>query len=161
MKILRSCSLVVFALLSLGLAGCGGSNIQQGGITVVPIDLKPVNATLLESEAILTLRITNENIGPLGFSGSSHRLYLNGSYVGNSVNDRPFGVPPLRSITQDVTIHFENLALVRQLASVGESRTASYRLETVLHQTIYEDKTQLKVHAEGSLDLSALAKVAR
>jgi LEA14-like dessication related protein len=161
MKILRCCSLVVLALCSLCVAGCGSGNIQQGAITVVPIDLKPVNATLLESEAVLTLRITNENIGALGFSGSSHRLYLNGSYVGNAVNDHPFGVPPLRSITQEVTIHFENLALVRQLASLGESRTASYRLDTVLFQTIYEDKSQLKVHAEGSLDLSGLAKVAR
>jgi LEA14-like dessication related protein len=161
MKILRSCLFFGLVALSFCLSGCGAGNVQQGGITVVPIDIKPVNATLLESEAVLTLRITNENIGPLGFSGSSHRLYLNGSYVGNAVNDRPFGVPPLQSITEDVTIHLENLALVRQLAAVGESRTASYRLETVLHQTIYEDKTQLKVHSEGSLDLSNLTKAAR
>jgi LEA14-like dessication related protein len=157
---LRFCSLALLALLSLCVAGCG-SSVQQGVVTVVPIDIKPVNATLLESEVVLTLRITNENIGALGFSGSSHRLYLNGSYVGNAVNDRPFGVPPLQSVTQDVTVHLENLALVRQLAALGESHTASYRLDSVLYQTIYEDKSQMKVHAEGSLDLSRLASVAR
>jgi hypothetical protein len=34
-----------------------------------------------------------------------------------------------------------------------ESDSAAYRLESVFFQTVYEDKFQIKVHSEGSLDL--------
>lgn len=145
-----------FALVSLLLTGCGGS-FRPGGVTVAIADFKPTEASLLESSGILTLRFTNENIAPLGFSGSKHKLYLNGSYVGTAVSDRPFGIPPLNSVTQDVTVHFENLALIKQLMAMGNSTTASYRIESVLYQTVDEDKYDLKVLGQGSIDLRAPA----
>jgi LEA14-like dessication related protein len=117
------------------------------------VDFRPTEATLLESRGTLTLRFTNESIAPLGYSGSSHKLYLNGKYVGKGVSDRPFGIPPLDTVTQDVVLNLENVALVRQLMAVRESQTASYRLESVIFQTVYEENYQIKLQAEGSLDL--------
>jgi LEA14-like dessication related protein len=117
------------------------------------VDFRPTDASLLESRGTLTLRVLNESIAPLGYSGSSHKLYLNGQYVGKGVSDRPFGIPPLSTVTQDVTINLENLALVRQLVSVRDSQSVSYRLESVLFQTVYEEDYQIKVQAQGSLDL--------
>lgn len=155
MKSAHRC-LVALILVSLFLAGCGGG-YRPSGITTSVIDFRPTSATALESSGTLTLRFTNESITPLGFSGSSHKLYLNGRYVGKAVSNQPFGVPPLNSITHEVTIHLENLALVRQLAAVGESQTAAYRLESALFQTVYEDEYELKTKSEGSLDLRSLA----
>lgn len=149
-----------FALVSLLLAGCSGG-FRPGGVTVAIVDFKPTEASLLESSGILTLRYTNENVAPLGFSGSKHKLYLNGSYVGTAVSDQPFGVPPLNSVTQDVTVRFENLALIKQLMALGDSATASYRIESVLYQTVDEDKYDLKVLGQGSIDLRAAATAAK
>lgn len=145
-----------FALLSLVVAGCSHGG-RPGGIDVSVVDFRPTDASLLESRGILTVRYTNENISPLGFSGSRHKLYLNGSYVGTAVSNQPFGVPPLTSVTQEVQVQLENLALVRQLVAIRDSQTAAYRLESVLFQTIYEDKFEIKCRAEGSLDLRSLA----
>lgn len=147
---------IIFALLSLVLAGCSGPGVR-GGISVSVVDFRPTEASLLESRGTLTLRYTNETIAPLGYSGSTHKLYLNGSYVGKAVSDRPFGIPPLNTATQDVTVQFENLALMRQLLSVRDSKSVAYRLETVLFQTVYEDKYEIKLHSDGSLDLHGLA----
>lgn len=152
---IRRCCLCLFVLASLILAGCSG--VKLGGVTATVVDFRPTQASLLESTGTLTVRYTNENISPLGFSGSSHKLYLNGSYVGKAVSDRPFGVPPLNTVTQDVTLHLENLALVRQLLAVRDSQTAAYRLESVLFQTVYEEKFEIKTRSEGSLDLRGLA----
>lgn len=130
-------------------------------MSVALVDFRPTDASLLESRAVLTLRYTNENISPLGFSGSRHKLYLNGSYVGTAVSDQPFGIPPLTTTTQQVTIQLENLALIKQLVAIRESQTVAYRLESVLFQTIYEDKYQVKTNSEGSIDLRSLTAIAK
>jgi hypothetical protein len=147
---------LVLAVLSLVLAGCSGPGLR-GGIGVSAVDFRATAASLLESRGTLTLRFTNETIASLGYSRSSHKLYLNGRYVGKVVNDRPFGLPPLNAVTQEVTVQIENLALVRQLVSVRDSHSAAYRLESVLFQTINEDNYQIKVQSEGTLDLHSLA----
>jgi LEA14-like dessication related protein len=134
------------------LVGCSGPSFRAGmGVSLV--DFRPTEASLLESRGTLTIRVMNESIAPLGYSGSSHKLYLNGHYVGKGVSDRPFGIPPLSTVTQDITMNLENLALIRQLVSVRDSKSASYRLESVFFQTVYEDDFEIKVRAEGSLDL--------
>jgi LEA14-like dessication related protein len=145
--------LAAFAFI---LAGCSGPSFR-GSMSVSLVDFRPTEASLLESRGTLTLRFTNESIAPLGYSGSSHKLYLNGKYVGKGVSDRPFGIPPLNTVTQEITINLENIALVRQLVSVRDSQSASYRLESVFFQTVYEDDFQIKVQSEGSLDLRTLA----
>ncbi|HYD82716.1 MAG TPA: LEA type 2 family protein [Opitutus sp.] len=151
-----SCRLLFLLVASFFFAGCSG--VKLGGVTATLIDFKPTQATLLESTGTLTIRYTNENISPLGFSGSSHKLYLNGSYVGKAVSDQPFGIPPLNTVTQDVTIHFENLSLVRQLLAVRETQTAAYRLESVIFQTVYEEEYEYKTRSEGSLDLRGVSE---
>jgi len=150
----------LFALLTLIFAGCAGQ-IFHNSLSVSLVDLKPTDASLLESRGTLTVRYTNESIAPLGYSGSTHKLYLNGRYVGKAVSNTPFGVPPLNSVTQDIPVQFENLALVRQLMEVRDSQVITYTLESVLFQTIDEDNFQIKVRAEGSLDLRALAGSAK
>lgn len=147
--------LVLLALVSLVLAGCGGT--RPTGISVSLVNFRPTDSTLLESRGVLTVRYTNENISPLGYSGSTHKVFLNGTYVGKAVSDQPFGVPPLNTVTQDIPIQFENLALVQQLLTMRDRTTVAYRLESVLFQTVYEDKYQVKLKAEGALDLSAIA----
>lgn len=154
MKLLRPCFLVLAAIV-FTLTGCSG--YRPGGVSATVVDFRPTQATMLESTGTLTLRFSNETIAPLGFSGSTHKLYLNGVYVGKSVSSQPFGVPPLNTITHEVTVHLENLALVRQLAAVRETQTAAYRLESVLFQTVYEDRYEIKTRSEGSLDLRGLA----
>ncbi len=106
-----------------------------------------------EVRAPLVLRFANENVVPLGYSGSTHKLFLNGTYVGKAVNDQPIGLPPMNEATREVYLQFENPAFVRQLAAGGPVHQVNYRLETVLFQTAGDDKHEIKTHSEGSLEL--------
>lgn len=146
---------LLLAMVVLGMAGCS-HRVRPGGVTVSLVDFRPTEAALLESRGTLTLRYTNENISALGFRGSRHKLYLNGKFVGTAVSDQPFGIPPMNTVTQDVTVNFENLALIRQLVDVGESQTVAYRLDSVLLQTIYDEKYEIKTGTEGVIDLRGL-----
>lgn len=143
-------------VLAFALGGCATAR-HLGGVTVSLVEFRPSEASLLENKAELTVRYTNETISPLGFSSSRHKLFLNGEHVGQVVSDRPFGVPPVSSVTHDVTLDIENVAQVRQLLAGGPSQTVSYRLESELFQTVYEEKYEIKTRAEGVIDLKMFA----
>lgn len=151
-----------FAAVSLALACCafvGACNsFQLSGVTVSLVDVKPASSTLLESNAVLTLRYTSENVMPIGLSGSSHKVYLNGTYVGKAVSKEPLGLAALSSATQDVTVRFENLSLLQQLVAMRERQTASYKIESVLYVTSGEEKLDIKTANSGSVDLRSLGK---
>ncbi|MBS0663929.1 MAG: hypothetical protein JSR48_11750 [Verrucomicrobia bacterium] len=147
------------AFLALGLAtlfsGCS-STARPDGINVSVADLKAANSTVFETQLILTLRYTSESLNAFGFSGSSHKLYLNGSYVGKAVSNTPIGLPPLSTTTQDVTLILENAALVRQLIALQNEPVVRYRLESVLFTTAGEDDMKIKGTTEGTIDLRGL-----
>lgn len=146
--------LLALALFCLGLSGCL-SGFKPGGITVVALSIKLDPAAPADIRVPLILRFANENIIPLGYSGSSHKLYLNGTYVGKAVNDEPIGLPPQNEATREVYVHLEKAAFVRQLAA--SSHLVNYRMDTVLFQTAGDDKLEIKTHSEGSLELRASA----
>ena len=158
MKMLRV-PLFLVAVVSLLVTGC--SSYRPSGVSISVVDFRPTDATLLESRGILTVRYVNESISPLGYSGSSHKLYLNGKYIGKGVSSQPFGLPPMNTITQEIPVHLENVQLVQQLIAVRDSQTVAYRLESALSQTIYEDTFEVKLHAEGALELRSLTAPAK
>ncbi len=137
-------------------AGC--TSFQLSGITVSLVDIKPAGAALLESSAVLTLRYTSENVMPVGLSGSTHKVYLNGTYVGKAVSKEPLGLAALSSSTQDVTVRFENLALLQQLVGMRDRQTAGYKIDSVLFVTSGEEKLDIKTSSSGSVDLRSLGK---
>ena len=137
-------------------SACQNKTAQLGEISVTIVDLQPAGATLLESRAVLTLRFVNENITPFGFAGTSHKLYLNGTYVGKAVNQEPFGLPPLSTTTRNVTLMLENIALVQQVLAMRGQTAVSYRLDSVIFTKEGDDELKLPTQTKGTLDLQAL-----
>jgi LEA14-like dessication related protein len=155
-RILINVSWLLAGLVALFATGCG-SSYNLGGITVSIVNFVPAGAALLESSGTMTLRYTNENTIPIGLSGGVHKIYFNGSYVGKAVSKQPLGLAPLSTATQDVTVNFENLALVKQLVAMRDQQNASYRVESILYLTSGEENLNIKTSNTGSVDLRALA----
>ncbi|QYM79296.1 LEA type 2 family protein [Horticoccus luteus] len=148
----------LFTALALVIAGCT-SVPRLGGITVHLVDLRPSAVAPLETTAVMTLRYTNENVIALGFSGGTHRLFINGKFVGKAVSDQPIGLAPMTTATQDVTVYLDNGALLRQLAQVARDGAVHYRLESSLAQTIGDRKNQINTSSEGSVELPEFAQL--
>lgn len=117
--------------------------------------MRPLQASLLETTMAFTLRFTNEGTQPLTLVGSSHRLYLNGSYVGRAVSNERVTIPQLGTTTQTVVVYLENLALVRKVAELPNAPKIDYRLESRLHPE--GGFGGIKASATGELDLTGLA----
>lgn len=148
--------LSVFTLLcGLLVAGCQ-TRYSVGEVSLAVVDLKPIGSSMLESRAVMTIRYFNENVVPIAFSGTSHKLYLNGSYVGKAVSNQAVGLPPASTITQEVVVFFENAQLINQLINVSRSQSVSYRLESTLTYQKGDDTERIPAEAKGTIDLSAL-----
>jgi len=68
----------------------------------------------------------------------------------------PVGLAALSSTTQDVTVRFENLALIQQLVGLRDRQAAAYKVESVLFVTSGEEKLDIKTSNTGSVDLRSL-----
>jgi len=152
----------LFSRLGLGLGlvlgGCA-TFTDTGGLSVSVTHVQPTQASLLETVAELTVRLTNETPRALTLAGSAHRLYLNGSYVGRAVSNERVTVPELGTLTQTVTVHLENLTLIRKMTELSQTEVSviSYRLDSTLHPADGQGYRSIRATSTGELDLSALA----
>ena len=148
--------LVSLALCLSGLVGCT-SHGTLGGIAVTVADLRPAAPPAPENQAVLTLHFANENVAAVAMDSSTHRLYLNGTYVGKGTITSPEGLPAMAPIALKISVNLENPALVRQLANAAGAKTASYRLESDMLVVFGDDKIHVKSIEQGTVDLSPLA----
>lgn len=148
---------VCVLLCGLFTAGCA-TRTSIGEVSVTLVDIKPAGSTLLESRAIMTLRYINENVIPVAFAGSNHKLYLNGTYVGKAVNSQAIGLAPTSTATQEVAVFFDNLQLIKQLANMGQTRTVSYKLESSMIYKKGDEIEYIPSVTSGSIDLSSLTQ---
>jgi LEA14-like dessication related protein len=147
-------SLVWSALLAC-LAGC--ATLAPGptvGLSVV--NLRPLQSTVLETGLELTLRLTNESAQPLVLAGSTHKLYLNDSFVGRAVSNERVTVPAFGTATPAVTVYLENLTLLRKATEFAQAPKLAYRLESRLHPADGAAFGDVLARATGELDLAGL-----
>jgi LEA14-like dessication related protein len=149
---LPTLALVVSALF---LGGCASAG-KIGGVSVTVAGIQSAQPSLFETQAVVTLRYLNENVVPIGLSGSRHKLYLNGTLVGQAVSNKAVGLPQLAAATETVTVIFNNASVIGLLRGLAKQPQAAYRLDSVLYLTAGEEKLEIKSRGEGSLDLSGL-----
>jgi LEA14-like dessication related protein len=152
------------SVLALALAGgvlLGGCATlpKEGGVAVSLVSLRPVQTSLFETSAELTLRFTNEAPRPVTLAGSTHRLYVNGTYVGRAITHEPLTVPHLGTMTQTVTAHLENLALMKKAQEMTTVTTVGYRIDSRLHTAEAQGGGTMAATSTGELDLSGLLPV--
>ncbi len=120
-----------FALVAVAgwLGGCGGAS----GPSVSLVNLRFQDATVLETTAVFTLRLSNESPAAVQFNGEGHTIYLNGLYVGKGLSDQTVAVPRLGTATHEVTVHLSNLALATRLKAILESKGFDYRIRSTFY----------------------------
>ena len=118
----------IFSLAACVLLGCGCSRSNGPSVNIVTVHFK--DATVLETTTEFVLRLSNESPEPQKFTGSTHKIYLNGLYVGKGLSDQAIEVPRLGTVTQAVTVHLSNLALATRIKAVLEAKRFDYRVQS-------------------------------
>jgi LEA14-like dessication related protein len=132
---------------ALLLCGCN----HAGGPSVNLVSVRFQKATALETTATFTIRLSNDAPGARQFTGSAHKIYLNGLYVGKGLSDNTVEVPRLGTVTQEITVHLSNLALATRIKSVIEAKRFDYRIQSVFYGKGWFDR--MSSETEGKLDL--------
>lgn len=132
MRIILSLSIVALMIVS-----CSSGS----GPSVSLVTVKFEDATALETTAKFTIRLSNENSEPVHITGAVHKIYLNGLYLGKGLSDQTLDVPRLGTMTNDVTVHLSNLALVTRLKSIIESKSFEYRVISTFHGKSWTSRT--------------------
>ena len=118
------------AVVATMICGCGGS---APGPAVSLVNLRFEDATAWETTATFTLRLDNESAQPVKITGGVHKIYLNDLYVGKGLSDKTVEIPRLSTLTHEVQVHLNNLALATRIKSIIESEGFSYRIASVFH----------------------------
>ena len=139
---------------ALLLAGCATLG-PTPNVALSVTSIAPRESTLLETSAEVTLRLTNESAQPLALAGSSHKVYVNDTLVGRGVSSERVTVPAFGTVAIKVTVHADNLVLLRKAKEFSELPKLAYRLESKLHPADGAGLGDLKAGATGEIDLAA------
>lgn len=129
------------------LCGCGRTTPPTVGLVSMRFEM----ATALETTMVFTVRLSNENAEPVALTGQVHRFHLNGLYVGKGMSDAAVEIPRFGSVTHEVVMHLDNLALATRIKAIIEEEGVGYRLDSVLHGTSWFSR--MRTVGEGKLAL--------
>jgi LEA14-like dessication related protein len=139
----------ILSLAAGALLMCGCNRAAGPSVNLVSVHFQ--NATALETTATFTIRLSNDAPVARQFTGSAHKIYLNGLYVGKGLSDNTVDVPRLGTVTQEITVHLSNLALATRIKSVIEAKRFDYRIQSVFYGKGWLDR--MSSETEGKLDL--------
>jgi len=143
----------LLGLVSLGiLTGCG-SSMKLGGVTASVLSIRAVSPGKPDAKVLMTLRFTNENVVPIGFSRARYKLYLNDRPIADFRNEQPLGIPPLSTANQEIVLPLEKADGMATLREIAKHPQASYRIESTLYVEAGEDTMEIRAKHQGSVDL--------
>ncbi len=124
--------------------------------TTDPMEVSLVNvaftsATVFETSNQFVIRIDNPTPAGWSLEGSSHRIYLNGLYIGTGLSDQAVELPRLSSLSLPVSVHLSNLKLATRVKPIIESRSFEYRIESTLYAR--QPSRRIRARSVGRLDL--------
>lgn len=95
-----------------------------------------------DGAAQVSITYINSSVLPIGVSETRHKIYLNGSLVGEIESERAIGLPAAGTVTQE-------LPFTPTAGFAGVSGDANYRLETTLIVLAGEERLTARPRHEG------------
>lgn len=151
---------VFLALLTSFFVTSCATSPDLGAFDVSVVNVTSGEATFWETRLDFMVRLQNSTPNPVVLEGAAHKIYLNGTYIGQGLSNERVEVPRLGTTTQTVTVTLKNLTLMRKLIEFGESQNqkVSYRVNSTLYASgggMFSRK--FTATKEGGLDLGNLA----
>ena len=121
-----------FLFLTLLLCSCA-TFARREGVQISLVNLALGEATVWETELRLTVRIQNELPEALVVDGAVHKVYLNGTYIGEGLSNERLEIPRLSTATQNVTVYLRNISMLTKLRSIIDAQAVDYRMTSLLY----------------------------
>ena len=133
------------------MAAC--SSKDTSGLTGLNVTLTGIERSA-DGSTQVRWQITNPNVVAYLVQGSSHKVWLDGSYVGTASLREPAGVARQSSHAQSAVLRMERGGESALMAALGRG-SASYRVESTLTITTYGDyREEFRTTATGTVPLT-------
>lgn len=106
-------------LLLTQLVGCADLSLKKPEIQVASIEAG--NATLLEQDFNVVLRVQNPNNQPLQTQGLYFELSTNGQKLATGISNQPVSIPAMGEGKLPVTLHISTIEMLKQASRVLDS----------------------------------------
>ena len=128
----------LLSLLVAGLAGCASSSeiITRG----LRIELTGIERAA-DGTVAVSWRVQNPNIAPYLFARVSHKIFVNETLIGTTLDKEPMAAPA-QAVASRTTKLTGNDAANRVLTDAMARGTASYRVETQILLNIYDSTVE-------------------
>ncbi len=139
------------------LSGCA-HHADDSALEVTLVNVKPAaGGGVGESALDCEIRLQNGSPDSLSVEGGRHRIYLNGIYVGQGLNNQTVEVPRLGTTTQHVTVYLSTFRMAGSLFKIYEEHRAEYRLESTIYARVNGHSRSISATRSGTVDSHALA----
>lgn len=102
-----------------------------------------------ETTLVFTVRLQNAKPNPVTITGAAHKIYLDGTYIGQGLSNEKVTIPRLGDTTEQVTVRIKNFTLARKLYEASQNQKISYEVRSAL----YSGGGTIRARNDGSLDI--------
>ena len=146
--------LFLLALLAAMLTGC--TNSSRLVATGLGVELTRIERAG-DGTVSVSWRVDNSNIVAYLLSRVSHKIYLNGAYLGTVVDEEPLAVPAGTNAGRTSKLIHGDAAGLGMLAEAVTRGSANYRVDTKIVIRIYDQTVENAVLANSGLVPVAVA----
>ncbi len=131
------------------IAGCA-SFVPDEDFDVSLVNVSSGEVQPWETTLVFTVRLQNARPAPVTITGGSHKIYLDGTYIGQGLSNEKVTVPRLGDATAQVTVRIKNYTLARKLYDASQKQSISYEVRSSLYP---ESGGTIRTRKDGSLDI--------
>ncbi len=151
---LRICFTFLTALSGLLLAGCNVGPIELSGLVVQADGIRSFEQSGGQADMVVTMRVHNETIRPIGIRGMRLELTLNGIKVGTINDTKPVATQALSSNTLDVTFTIADAATAARLKDALRTGALNYDLKARVTVFSGENEMRSTSTSNGSIQVN-------
>ena len=145
-------SLTAAALLISFIAGCSTTRHATTPPDVSLTNVKVSDVSFFQTTLKVTTKIRNEDQYPVTFSGSSHRISLNGVDLGKAVSSDTIRLNPSESKEVDAEFELSHLSIASKIQSLVQSAQLKYDIDSEFYSGSNRfDRRTLRSSASGTL----------
>ena len=153
-KPLRSCFTFLALLGALLTTGCNVGPRDLAGLTVKVDGIRSFNIRDGQTELVVTMRLYNETLRPIGIRDMDLNLTINGIKLGTAKSTKPLASQALNSNTQDVVFVIDNADLANRLKDALRKGAINYELSTRVTVLAADDEMTSKSSTAGSVEFN-------
>jgi hypothetical protein len=144
----------LFLIPLLALAGCSTMNTDRAALHIGIVDISIADAAAGASEAVFTLKISNQEIFTTVVERDNHRIFVDGTPIGNASGTEVYPLTQLGVTTRVVKVQVADAAGMQALRAAVQRGGGEYKIDSRMWTNSGGDKVTVVNTSSGSFKIA-------